>query len=202
MIDEQLGATAARLTAAGRGAVAVIRVCGAWLDRYDRAEALFRPVNGKGLAEQPLKRVLYGRWGWSSSEDVVVCRTAEDVFEVQCHGGEAAVARILADLSELGIPTVASDEQLRGQTDVLEVELQSTLTQALTWRTADYLNEQRRGLLRSAYERLAVTTWNQSARAAALEQLDQLLAWSEFGRHLTEPWSVVLTGRPNVGKSS
>jgi tRNA modification GTPase len=33
-------------------------------------------------------------------------------------------------------------------------------------------------------------------------QLDALLRWSEFGRHLTQPWQVVLTGVPNVGKSS
>jgi len=29
-----------------------------------------------------------------------------------------------------------------------------------------------------------------------------LLEWSDFGVHLSRPWSVVLTGRPNVGKSS
>ncbi|NOX54055.1 MAG: GTP-binding protein [Planctomycetes bacterium] len=33
-------------------------------------------------------------------------------------------------------------------------------------------------------------------------RLDDLLRWADFGRHLTEPWSVVLVGRPNVGKSS
>ena len=26
--------------------------------------------------------------------------------------------------------------------------------------------------------------------------------WATFGRHLTEPWQVVLFGPPNVGKSS
>ena len=36
----------------------------------------------------------------------------------------------------------------------------------------------------------------------ALSQLDALFAWADFGLHLTRPWSVVLTGRPNVGKSS
>jgi tRNA modification GTPase len=34
------------------------------------------------------------------------------------------------------------------------------------------------------------------------EALDELLGWAEFGWHLTRPWRVVLTGRPNVGKSS
>jgi tRNA modification GTPase len=33
-------------------------------------------------------------------------------------------------------------------------------------------------------------------------RVDALLAWADFGLHLTRPWHVVLTGRPNVGKSS
>jgi tRNA modification GTPase len=32
--------------------------------------------------------------------------------------------------------------------------------------------------------------------------LEELLRWADFGVHLAEPWNVVLTGRPNVGKSS
>jgi tRNA modification GTPase len=36
----------------------------------------------------------------------------------------------------------------------------------------------------------------------ARTSLDRLLQWERFGRHLTQPWSVVLCGRPNVGKSS
>jgi tRNA modification GTPase len=37
---------------------------------------------------------------------------------------------------------------------------------------------------------------------AARQQIDALLSRAELGRHLTRPWSVVLAGRPNVGKSS
>ncbi len=36
----------------------------------------------------------------------------------------------------------------------------------------------------------------------AIAQLDALLAWADFGLHLTKPWNVVIVGRPNVGKSS
>jgi tRNA modification GTPase len=35
-----------------------------------------------------------------------------------------------------------------------------------------------------------------------IRELDRLLHWSDFGLHLSKPWSIVLTGRPNVGKSS
>ncbi len=194
--------TAARLTPAGRGAVAVIRVCGGWLADHERGRTVFLPANRQDLRDQPLQRMIYGRWGWSATEDVVVCRTAEDVFEIQCHGGDAAVARILLDLQELGIATDSAAEQLRGATDTLEMELQDALSRTLTWRTADLVNEQCQGVLRGAYGRLAAIPWNTTGLAEATTLLDQLMAWATFGLHLTTPWSVVLTGRPNVGKSS
>jgi tRNA modification GTPase len=36
----------------------------------------------------------------------------------------------------------------------------------------------------------------------ALDHLQMLLSRADLGRHLTRPWRVVLTGAPNVGKSS
>lgn len=194
--------TAALLTPVGRAAVAVIRVSGSWLADEERGRTVFQPVNHRELREQPLQRLIYGRWGWSTPEEVVVCRTAEDVIEIQCHGGEAAVKRILSDLGELGVETVSAAEQRRCATDALDAELQSALSQALTWRTADLLNEQCRGVLRTACERLLNVSWTAAGRAEAAALVDQLLAWANFGLHLTTPWSVVLTGRPNVGKSS
>ena len=38
--------------------------------------------------------------------------------------------------------------------------------------------------------------------SSARGRIDALLAQAELGRHLTRPWSVVLAGRVNVGKSS
>ncbi|MFV2069274.1 MAG: GTPase, partial [Pirellulales bacterium] len=36
----------------------------------------------------------------------------------------------------------------------------------------------------------------------AVELLEAIVRYGTLGRHLTQPWRVVLTGRPNVGKSS
>ena len=50
--------------------------------------------------------------------------------------------------------------------------------------------------------------WRRSGRpserqwAAAREQIDALVARAPLGRHLVEPWQMVVAGRPNVGKSS
>ena len=42
----------------------------------------------------------------------------------------------------------------------------------------------------------------QGDHRSAVERVDRLLAWAPLGRHLVEPWRVVLAGPPNVGKSS
>ena len=38
--------------------------------------------------------------------------------------------------------------------------------------------------------------------AAARQKIDDLLKFADLGRHLVEPWRVVIAGAPNVGKSS
>jgi tRNA modification GTPase len=165
--------TAARLTPAGRGAVAVIEVVGP----INVAEWPFRPANERPWLEQSIDQLLYGRW---TEEDVVACRVNEDRCEIHCHGGDAAVNRIVDDLTRLGHATAAAHS--------IPHELKAALSQALTARTADLLNEQCR-------------LW-QCAGELSPTQVEAMRTWSEFGRHLTQPWKVVLTGRTNVGKSS
>src|SRR5262249_43710490 len=36
----------------------------------------------------------------------------------------------------------------------------------------------------------------------ALERVRQCLRWADLGRHLVEPWRVVIAGPPNAGKST
>ncbi len=71
------------------------------------------------------------------------------------------------------------------------------VSRATTLRTADLLLHQ------------AAVAW--PAAIAEVERLDAIerrawaarsLAWTTFGRHLSEPWKVALVGRPNAGKSS
>lgn len=183
------------LTPAGRGAIATVAVEGD-LRVLDGSPPLFRAASGSPAAVLPLNRVTFGSWGAAPAEEVVICRTASDVIEVHCHGGAAAVARIVAALVERGcvhpppVPeTSAGDE--------IAAECRSALARATTLRTADILLQQQSGLLQDTFERL-----ERADGDAARREIDDLLAWSEFGRHLVEPWRVVLCGRPNVGKSS
>jgi tRNA modification GTPase len=80
---------------------------------------------------------------------------------------------------------------------LLDAECTQALTRATTLRAAQILLEQQRGLLRRTIEQL-VDAPVDVARAG----IAQLLRWADFGIHLTQPWKVVVCGRPNVGKSS
>ena len=196
--------SAALLTPVGRGAVATIRVQGD-LSELDRPDpALFLAANGRSLSQQRIGRTAFGRWGGATldGEDVVVCRIDANSLEIHCHGGDAAVHRILSDLEQAGCQTLDWQRQLANVSDALDADCAERLSRATTWRTADILHEQSSGLLRRAVDDLLQSITDAAPTSTVILQLDALLEWSEFGRHLSQPWMVVLTGRPNVGKSS
>jgi tRNA modification GTPase len=201
---------ASLLTPIGRGAVATIRVVcdfGAWngtgADCNDlrSIDSLFRAVNGLTLSQQPLKRIAFGTWGTTNTEDLVVCLLDSAVLEIHCHGGDAAVQRVLNDLTTVGCEILDWRMQLESTNDILAAECLDVLSRTSTWSTTQIVLEQSNGLLRSAFLRLSEL--NRAGDETELNQsLDELLRWVTFGLHLSTPWSVVLTGRPNVGKSS
>lgn len=203
--------TAARLTPAGRGAIATIRICGipstSNLIPSDAPEpalhnlnSLFQAANGRSLSEQTVGKIAFGQWGWSDHEELVVCRTASDSIEIYCHGGDAAVQRILSDLSQVGCRIVDWFEQISAMTDFFESECHEVLSRTSTWRTTKIVLQQTTGLLRTSI--LKSLNSNSHSNKSICDGIDELLEWSEFAIHLSTPWNVVLTGRPNVGKSS
>lgn len=167
-----------RLTAPGRSAIAVIEVRGQ-LVALDEPKSLFQSANQRPLVTIPEGAIRFGRWG-DYGEEVVVCRTGESSLEITCHGGEAAVAKVLSDVASRGF------EILRRQ-DPREFTHAALLPYAKTQRTAEILLHQASGAF---------------PRPASHSELAQANRWAEFGRHLTKPWEVALCGRPNVGKSS
>ena len=144
----------------------------------------FCAANGMPASTAPIDRVLFGSW---RGEDVVVVRTGETEWEVHCHGGEAAVTRILEEFS---------------REDSREITLPSTLEQLLlqtrTAKTARLVLAQSSGVLRDA---LVAAIQAGTADAFRL-QLNNLLRWESVANHLVDPWGVVIAGPPNVGKSS
>src|SRR5690606_38774056 len=95
---EPVSCSATLLTPRGRGAVATIRVKGELNSMAAAIDACFNATNQKSLAAQPLNRIVYGLWEQTSNEDLVICRLDQDTVDIHCHGGLAAVERILSDL--------------------------------------------------------------------------------------------------------
>jgi tRNA modification GTPase len=190
---------AALLTPRGRGAVATIQVRGENPGWESAWQGFFRAANGKPLVEQQIGRVLFGRWGAESAEDVVVSRIDAHTVEIHCHGGIAAAQRILRDLEQAGAAICSWTELLAMRDGLLAAEYAEALSRATTERTATILLEQQSGILAAAVEKLHAAPFDATS---AGKSLNELLRWSRFGMHLTQPWEVVLTGRPNVGKSS
>ena len=193
------------LTPAGRGAVAVVAVEGD-VSALEQSPALFQSARGGTIAHAAIGRVLFGAWGRTTPEDVVVCRVHEHRWEIHCHGGPAAVHRILQDLAERGLvattrPLAETAERFTFNSETVlervdEICLEQ-LMRAKTFRTAEILLQQQSGILKKALaDALAAPPSESPLLWHALRQ------WEEFGRHLTEPWKIVLCGRPNVGKSS
>lgn len=200
--------TARQLTGPGRSAIATIRVQGD-LAALELPTPLFRPAGGRCVIEFVIDVLYFGVWG-DPGEDVVVCRTGADSLEMTCHGGVAAVARILEDLAGRGFVCEESRGQVAGERASSDSEAQrrldssaglclplAALQRARTQRTAEILLVQTSGVWDRFVERLDRSQRDESARL-----IDEALSWAEFGRHLIEPWNVVLCGRPNVGKSS
>ncbi len=187
-------------TPAGRGAVATIRAGGDLCSLADAVDQLFHAANGRSLGGLPIGAFYFGRWGRETSEDVVVCRTDEEVVEIHCHGGAAAVRRILTDLMQCGCEIVDWSEQFQSATSMLACEHAAALSRATTVRAAAWIAAQA-GQFERAISKLAHLVergeWTVLRQAA-----DEILRWAKFGLHLTRPWTVVLAGRTNVGKSS
>ena len=189
------------LTPAGRAAVATLLVDGP--QALSIVAALFQPAGPRALVDRPCGQIAFGRWPSTEvGEEVVVCRRTQHRIEIHCHGGQAAARAIIDTLTARDCPEISwTDWTRQTAPDLLAADALVALASATTERTALLLWQQHEGALRRAIERIeALLVAGDLAGAKA--GIDDLLAWSDVGLHLTSPWKVVLAGRPNVGKSS
>lgn len=204
---------AACLTPAGRGALAVIAFAGA-AAQLDGAR-LFQSRRGLDVVALPLGEPVYGLWGNPATpippEDVVLIRRDALRLEIHCHGGTAAVERILSELVATGARRLTWSEWTAAIEGRLSAEIEFALAAATTWKTARLVLAQWRapgGLvdllsqLRVQAQQDADLMADEPRLGPLRDALDSALAWSRFGIHLAQPWEITLSGPPNVGKSS
>ncbi len=190
------------LTPPGRGAIAVLVVegpaAGPLMDTW------FCPRNGRTATSSTIGQLVLGRFQASTgpAEELVVRRRSEESWELCCHGGRAVVAMIQRAFSARGARVVSwRDWTTDGHADPIKAAAQLALADARTERTAAILLDQFHGALGRATDAIDEAIDAGDSKSAA-QQLDAILRYAALGRHLTHPWSVVLAGPPNVGKSS
>lgn len=202
MITMELTTTASLVTPLGRGAIATVIVAGKAATEI--VQRYFRPRGSHGSLVPESKRVRYGTWQHANAaaEEVVVCSTEGDLWEIHCHGGHAAANSILAAVVHAGAHPVSWQEWITFRTpDVLAAEARIALAEARTVRTAAILLDQLRGNLRAELTQI-VGSIARGELNVARERVARLISWSNFGQHLTCPWRVTVAGAPNAGKSS
>ena len=211
--------TACKITGDAPSAIAVIELIGPqaieWLARYwtpahrsdmiridaIRYGILRLPSRAGELPENKLSENKLSE-NAPAGESVVVCRTAEDRYELHCHGGHAASQAILNCLLDEGIQIQSAIESFaQTQTDPIDTEATSELLKAKTLRTARILMDQKRGALRNALNQID-RALERADLPEAQRLAQELKSWNEVGKHLTSPFDVLLCGPPNVGKSS
>jgi tRNA modification GTPase len=181
-----------RLTPAGRGAVASFLLCG-----KDAVHIFQQHWHGKKtLGKQPC----WGRLQLNDAEDyeeAVVCQSADDAIEIHVHGGERIALAIETLFQQHGAVCTTWQEHFAGGTSQQDSALR-LLPFAPTERTAQILLDQYNG----AFDREISVIEQLSDPEEQRQRTNRLQELSRLGKHLTEPFRVVLAGASNAGKSS
>ncbi|HZZ77008.1 MAG TPA: GTPase [Gemmataceae bacterium] len=167
------------LTAPGKAAIATLAVRGplAW----SITRELFKPIKGALPADAAPGRCSLGKLGTQQADDAILA-VKSDCIELHCHGGIEVVRMVQELYRARGAISVPWQAFLPEPTDVLDM-----LAHAPTTRTAGILLDQANG------------AWERCIDAMDSTRLAELVP---LGRHLVEPWRIVIAGAPNVGKSS
>ncbi len=236
-LDDTIAAIA---TAPGIGGIGIIRVSGP--EACDVVNRIFHSKQSIPLGERQTRTIHYGhivhpKTGKTLDEVIVVLMkgphsyTAEDVVEIQCHGGFVSVREILKVLLSEGVRQAEEGEFtkrafLNGRIDLTQAEAIIDIIDAKTEQSLEVAVNQLDGTLskyiRSLRDELIAMIAHlevtidypeedieevsaQEVRTGLepiLEKMDNLLATAQRGKLLRDGVMVSIIGRPNAGKSS
>lgn len=236
-IDDTIAAIA---TPPGIGGVGIIRVSGK--DSFTIVNTLFKSAGTVPLGDRPNRTIQYGVIVDSETnktiDEVLLLLmqgphsyTAEDVVEIQCHGGIVPVQQILKLLVRHGVRMADAGEftkrafingridltQAEAIIDIIEAKTEDSLSLAvsqLDGTVSKFVGSLREQLI-TMIAHLEVTIdypeediEDVTSREVGeqlqpiLQSMDELLATANTGRLIRDGIMTVIVGLPNAGKSS
>ena len=195
--------TFTQVTPSGRAAITTIVVRGP--NAINVVADFFESASKKILATVPVNKILFGKWQapLTTAEDLIVCLREIDVVEIHCHGGTAASESISACLQSRGCVETSWQQQTSKQyngsaycQDVWKL-VPLTTTLATTQIALRHATGEIDRLLDDVRHEIS-----SGEIATAADLLKPYLNTYELGRHIIDPFVVVIAGRPNAGKSS
>lgn len=227
------------ITALGEGAVGIVRISGA--DALATAEKIFKSRSGKKLSEYQHHTLVYGHVTDADGTmvDEVLCvymqaphsYTAEDVVEIQSHGGIQSLKKILALTYQNGARPAEAGEFtkrafLNGRIDLTQAEAVMDIIRSRSEASLKLAVRQQNGQLAQELRKLrskmldvvinleAVIDYPEEdiedvtfdtvagSIATTASGIENLLVHAHTGKILREGLRTAIVGRPNVGKSS
>ncbi len=205
-------------TPIGEGGIGVILVSGP--DSLEIVNAIFKGKKLKDLRKAESKRLYYGDIcsNGSTVDEVIVnvlreqdSFTGEDLVEVNCHGGIMAVKKTLECVVSAGAKEVyweglADKPFINNKIDRIQEEALLEIPKAKTKLGVKVLIDQYNGALSSFIQTIVKQLEKCDSNREQLydinNKLRKILATAAFGRALTSPQKLIITGKPNAGKST
>jgi tRNA modification GTPase len=205
-------------TPIGEGGIGVIQVSGP--DSLEIVNAVFKGKKLKDLRNAESKRLYYGDIHSSGSavDEVIVnvlreqdSFTGEDLVEVNCHGGILAVKKILECVVSAGAKEVHWEELStrplsNNKIDLIQEEALLKIPGAKTKLGVKVLLDQYNGALSSFIQetvrQIEECDNNKDLLCDINNRLREIVATAAFGCAITSPQKLIITGKPNAGKST
>lgn len=234
-IDDTIAAIA---TAPGEGGIGIVRISGE--KSLEVAQSIFKSKSGKMIKDYNTRTLIYGKIvdGEKVIDEVLVAYmkgpnsyTAEDVIEINCHGGFISVKKILELILSKGVRIADAGEFtkrafLNGRIDLSQAEAIIDVIKSKTDMAHEVAQNQLEGSLAKKIKDLRMNVTEvlahlevsidfaeedveeityQTLEEKSLElrnEIKKLYDTAESGKILRDGLKTVIVGKPNVGKSS